>query len=57
MQAVEGWGAFPSIVFANPVSIATLVSFAIQDQVPKDKASPTQYAHIVFGPNREASMD
>ena len=40
VQAVEGWGIFPSIVIANPVSIATLVSIALKDQVPKDKVSP-----------------
>ncbi|CAL5222516.1 g4891 [Coccomyxa viridis] len=37
--AVEGWGIFPSIVIANPVSIATLVSIALKDQVPKDKVA------------------
>ncbi len=40
VQAVEGWGSFPSIVIANPVSISTLVSIALKEQVPKDKVSP-----------------
>ena len=39
MQALEGWGSFPSIVIANPVSIATLVSIALRDQVPTEEVS------------------
>ena len=41
MQALEGWGTFSSIIIENPVSVATLVSIALKDQVPKDKVNPT----------------
>ena len=41
VQALEGWGTFPSIVIENPVSIATLVSIALTNEVPKDKVNST----------------
>ena len=38
---MEGWGTFPSIVITNPVAIATLISIALKEQLPKDKVNPT----------------
>jgi hypothetical protein len=40
MQALEGWGTFPSITIANPAPIADLAGIALSDLLPAAEVLP-----------------